>query len=170
MAWVLISLSIVWPSILDSGTTARLAGVWPIVREVAAETQTDPYVLAGMLVVESRVADVVGGRNNQMYGQGQVHWYTWHKLLQDKGVACTKEDLLTSRKGILAAGTVLAELRRLYGPGTKMNRGGECILCTYNSGLRGLDLKDGCGYSRFVLYIRNVLRRAERGVRVADGR
>lgn len=150
---VLAALVLSW---LDATVAARLHDAWPDITEASHVTGTDPYTL---LVVESGMTHIMGGHMDRMVGAGQVHYYFWRAQFAEEGIAERAEDLLEPRQGIMGAAVALETLRRQYGPGSVWHRGGECILCTYNAGMAGLKMRDGCNYSRRVLGIRSVLRR-----------
>jgi hypothetical protein len=138
----------------ESGVLDRVAAAWPDIADAADAHDLDPLALAALLVVESRALPVVGGWRDRMWGAGQVHAAVWLPLLVEAGVVDGRDDLLRQREGIHAAAWVWRHILEQWGPGTRWNRGGACVLCLYQQGHRALGLRDGCDYSRTVLAVR----------------
>ena len=62
------------PVLDELGVLDRLSEAWPDIIDAAAETRTDPLVLAAMAIHESRMLAIIGGRGGEMYGPLQVRW------------------------------------------------------------------------------------------------
>ena len=138
---------------LDRATLGRLAEAWPDILEAGRVTDTDPLLIAAVVVGETGCRGVVGGAHGAMYGHGQIRWATWGALLREEGVADEAGDLLEPRAGVLAVGVVLEHLRVVY------RRGGALTLCLYGSGVRALHWRRDCSYSKRALRIRAGLAR-----------
>lgn len=136
----------------------RLHRSWGEIAEAAGVAGVDPELLAGLIVRETRVLPVRGGKGSGCWGSGQVCWIPWGKWLRERDTAHRPEDLLDERTGTLAAALILAHLHRRYSRGSW-----DRALCIYGCGNVAMKWTD-CVYSREVRgaqkWVRSVRRRS----------